>query len=99
KSNRTGRGTSAWFSRRPGRQTGRTSGPELPLIRKAENVIAPGTILIERDTLLPESFRLENESDPSAWRPVTTSLNSHALENELAATGWTFFYMAGAASA
>src|SRR5260370_22643204 len=58
-------------------------------------VLLPGTILIERGTHLPQSFRLENESYPSAWMSVKSSLNSHELENELATTGWTFFYMAG----
>lgn len=57
-------------------------------------------MLIERGTLLPQSFQLETELDPSAWipsawMPVRSSLNSCELENELATTGWTFFYMAG----
>jgi hypothetical protein len=58
-------------------------------------LITPGTILIERGTLLPQSFRIENESYPSAWVSIKSILNSHELENELATIGWTFFYMAG----
>ena len=70
-----------------------TKGPQLS--RKAEQLITPGTILIERGTLLPQSFRLENESYPSAWMSVKSSLNFYELEKELASAGWTFFYMAG----
>jgi hypothetical protein len=58
-------------------------------------LITSGTVLIEKGTLLPQSFRLEKESYPGAWMPVENSLNSHQLESELAATGWRFFYMAG----
>ncbi len=58
-------------------------------------MITPGTILIERGTLLPQSFRLENESYPSAWMSVKSRLNFYELEKELASAGWTFFYMAG----
>ncbi len=58
-------------------------------------MITPGTILIESGTHLPQSFRLENESYPSAWKSMKSTLNSYELESELATTGWTFFYMAG----
>lgn len=51
--------------------------------------------MTEGGTLLPQSFRLESESYPNAWMSVKSSLNSHDLESELAATGWKFFYMAG----
>lgn len=62
-------------------------------------MIIPGTILIERGTLLPPFFRLENESDPSIWMPVKNGLDSRQLESELASIGWTFFYMAGGITA
>jgi hypothetical protein len=71
------------------------SGTFSPTCGKAEQLISPGTVLFESGTLLPQFFHLESESHPSAWMSVTSSLNSHEIENELAATGWRFFYMAG----
>lgn len=62
-------------------------------------MITPGTTLIERDTLRPQCFQLEDDSSPHAWMTVKHNLNSHELEKELAAEGWTFFYMAGAIKA
>jgi hypothetical protein len=58
-------------------------------------MITQGSILIEKGTALPPSFRLENESWPSAWMSFRNTRNTHELESELATTGWTFFYMAG----
>lgn len=58
-------------------------------------MITRGTIFIDRGTLVPQPFRFENESYPKAWTLGKSSLNSHELENELATTEWTFFYMAG----
>ena len=63
--------------------------------RKAAQLIVPGTILIEKGTLLPDSLRLEHEPYPSAWMSVKSNLNFYELEKELASAGWTFFYMAG----
>ena len=59
------------------------------------DVITPGTVLIEKDTALPPSLRLEEESSEGSWRRVKSSFNFHELETALAATGWTFFYLAG----
>ncbi len=58
-------------------------------------MITPGTILIEKDTALPPSLRLEEESSTGSWRHLTSSFNFQELESVLAATGWTFFYLAG----
>ena len=58
-------------------------------------MLTQGTILIEKGTALPRSFRLENEPWPSAWMSLKSTRNAHELESELATTGWTFFYMAG----
>jgi hypothetical protein len=72
---------------------------------KGSKVINPGAILIEKGTALPPSFRLENNSYPSAWMSVANNGNggaarhAHDLESKLAATGWTFFYMAGEVTA
>jgi hypothetical protein len=58
-------------------------------------LITPGTILIQKGTLLPPAFRPGSESYPNAWVSVKSSLDPHDLEKELAALGWTFHYMAG----
>jgi hypothetical protein len=57
-------------------------------------LIASGSILIEQGTPLPQFFRPETESYPNGWIAIGSSLNFHEQENELAATGWTFLYMA-----
>jgi hypothetical protein len=57
-------------------------------------LIASGSILIESGTPLPQFFRTGTESYPSAWIAIDSSLNFHERETELAATGWTFLYMA-----
>jgi hypothetical protein len=59
-------------------------------------MITPGTILMERDTLRPQCFQVEDGSNPNAWMTVKHNLNFHELEEELATAGWTFFYMANA---
>src|SRR4051794_29404882 len=58
-------------------------------------MITTGTILIEKGTPIPPSFRLGTESYPNAWMPVARNRNSHEFEKELATAGWTFFYIAG----
>jgi len=58
-------------------------------------MITAGTILIEKGTPIPQSFRIGTESYPNAWMSVTKNGSSHGLEKELATAGWTFFYMAG----
>jgi hypothetical protein len=57
-------------------------------------LIASGSILIENGTPLPQFFRAATDSYPNAWIAIDSSLNFHERENELAATGWTFHYMA-----
>ena len=58
-------------------------------------MITPGTILIEKGTFLPQSWRLETESYPSTWMSVKNHFDPHEVDKELATAGWTFFYMAG----
>lgn len=57
-------------------------------------MITNGSILMEKDALYPQCFELKDESSPSAWMSVTHKLTPQDFETELAATGWTFFYMA-----
>jgi hypothetical protein len=62
-------------------------------------MITAGTILIEKGTVLPESFRLESQPYAGAWMSVGGSRSPHDLEHELTSTGWTYFYMAGTVTA
>ena len=62
-------------------------------------MITSGTILIEKGTVLPQSFRVESQSYAREWMSVGGDRSSHDLEKELTITGWTFFYMAGTVTA
>jgi hypothetical protein len=57
--------------------------------------ISPGSILVERNTLLPAPLGLESGLTESGWARVTSNPNRQQLERKLAAAGWVFFYMAG----
>lgn len=57
-------------------------------------MLTSGNILIERNALRPACFQLEDAAGANAWMPVMHHLTPHQLEAELAATGWSFFYMA-----
>jgi hypothetical protein len=59
-------------------------------------MITSGTILIEKGTLHPQCFQLEDDSHPNAWVSVMHNLTPHELEKELSIAGWTFFQMASA---
>ncbi len=59
-------------------------------------MITPGTILMGKDTLRPQCFHLEDDPYPNAWMSVKHDLNPYELDKEIAAAGWTFFYMASA---
>jgi hypothetical protein len=58
--------------------------------------VGAGTILIEKDTLLPVTLGLENGVTGNGWSRMTTNPNRHQLEDKLSAAGWRFFLMAGA---
>lgn len=57
-------------------------------------MITPGTMLVEKDASLPQCFSLGDASYQDGWRPITFHLGFRELGEELAATGWTFFYVA-----
>ena len=59
-------------------------------------MIKSGTILIEKQALRPEFFRIEDAWSANAWTSVSHNLTPRELEKELSIAGWTFFYMAGA---
>jgi len=50
---------------------------------------------MERDALRPRCFEAEPGSHPNGWIFIKQPLTPQQLENKLAATGWTFFFMAG----
>ena len=58
-------------------------------------MIMSGGLLIERDALRPRCFEVEPGSHPDGWIFIKQTLTPQQLENELSATGWTFFFMAG----
>jgi len=58
-------------------------------------MITPGVLLIQRGALRPPCFEVEADSHPNAWIFIKQTLTPRQLENELSATGWTFFFMAG----
>lgn len=57
-------------------------------------MITPGTILMAAGALHPDWFLLEEHPHQNGWRTVRHGLDPHGLEQELANSGWTFFYMA-----
>jgi hypothetical protein len=58
-------------------------------------MITSGVLLIEPDAPRPRCFEIEADSHPNAWVLVKQTLTPAQLEDELSATGWTFFFMAG----
>jgi hypothetical protein len=67
--------------------------------KKSGRTINSGDTLVERNTLLPDSLRLETDSAADGWARVADSLDGHELQKRLATAGWTFFYMAGTITA
>ena len=59
-------------------------------------MITFGTMLIERDAAHPPFFQLKDDKSPHEWMTIQHKLNFHELEKELAAAGWTFFFLANA---
>jgi hypothetical protein len=59
-------------------------------------MIKSGDLLVEQSELRPRCFEVQANSHPNAWRFIQHNLTPQDLEKELSATGWTFFFMAGA---
>jgi hypothetical protein len=57
------------------------------------DTIKPGTILITKGALLPESLLLESEPYAYGWRLVK-NLDSKGLDQIIGQAGWNFFYIA-----
>ena len=56
-------------------------------------LIIDGTLLIHENTSLPDPSPGDSVSIGSGWARI---MNNHSLQKKIAASGWTFFYMAGA---
>ena len=67
----------------------------LPM-QKENMMIMTGTILIAGDGPRPPCVHVEDHAFPDAWVSVAHNLPPHELEKDLAAAGWTFFYLASA---
>jgi hypothetical protein len=61
----------------------------------SERRIGPGLILIATSALVPQSVRLESDSNGVGWTRVAGLSNAEQLEQKLTTAGWTFFFMAG----
>src|SRR5271157_5427750 len=61
---------------------------------KENTMMTAGSILINKDAARPQCFHTKDNSFPDGWMAVTHDLSHHELEQELTATGWTFFFMA-----
>ena len=62
-------------------------------------MIKRGTILIEKGTILPQTWRLDEVTQCSGWNPIAKAIDDQSMRKELVASGWTWFYMAGEISA
>jgi hypothetical protein len=58
--------------------------------------IGHGAILVDEQTRLPDSLRLESDTTGSGWSQIATHPDGQQLEKTLTAAGWMFFFMAGA---
>lgn len=67
----------------------------LEVQRVTRATIPMGTILIEKDTPVPEFFSVGTGSYPNAWMRMSTNRSFREFEKDLSTAGWTFFYIAG----
>ena len=64
-------------------------------LRERNPMIMSGSLLIERDAVRPPCLEVEPGSHPNGWIFIRQTQTPQRLENELLATGWTFFLTAG----
>lgn len=71
------------------------------MISQAEKArtIGAGSILVEKNTLLPEPLALESGLTESGWLQVANNPDRGQIATKLSTAGWTFFLMAGAIKA
>lgn len=68
-------------------------------MRTSAQSMGAGALLIAPGTPLPPEWRLENNSVANRWSRVANTFDRLRLDKDLASTGWTFFFMAGAITA
>ena len=60
--------------------------------------IKPGTFLIHESALLPDTLRINRAQCSNGWCSVT-ELGGNELDRQIREAGWTFFFLAGEATA
>lgn len=63
--------------------------------QEEHRAISAGSILVEKNTLLPGSLALEKGATESGWVQFMNNPDRHQVEDKLATAGWAFFLMAG----
>jgi hypothetical protein len=58
------------------------------------SLISVGALLVAPGTVLPPQWHVENDLFVSGWSRLANTLDGKRLESELAAAGWTFFFLA-----
>jgi hypothetical protein len=56
-------------------------------------MITPGTFLIQKGTILPESAQLKGDAITNDWSTVGSGAELRRFKAELSAAGWHYFYM------
>jgi hypothetical protein len=56
-------------------------------------MITPGTFLIQKGTILPESVQLKSDAVTNGWKAVRSGAEFRRLNAELSSAGWHYFYM------
>jgi hypothetical protein len=56
-------------------------------------MITPGTFLIQKGTILPESVQLKGDPTTNDWSTVGSGAEFRRFQAELSAAGWHYFYM------
>jgi len=56
-------------------------------------MITPGTFLIQKGTILPESVQLPGDVITNGWSTVGSGAAFRRFKAELSAAGWHYFYM------
>jgi hypothetical protein len=56
-------------------------------------MITPGTFLIQKGAILPESVQLKGDPITNSWSTVGSGAELRRFKAELSAAGWHYFYM------
>lgn len=66
-----------------------------------ENImeLKPGALWFQRSTTLPPEWALDAQDSTPGWQQLASNLNRLQLQQDLAASGWTFFFLSESISA